>query len=135
MKTVKQQISRFFKAPMYFSWTFKALNFIFKFKDFQGLSRCMQTLTISSSKIPRIARVQHACRLWTQKIGIYNSRGPKQTWHQNEATPHDSKRNAPTREQMRLFASNIKELQRERIGAPSCGWISEGGTLPRLCSP
>ena len=27
-------------------------------------------------------------------------------------------------EQMRLFASNIKELQQERIGAPSCGWDS-----------
>ena len=36
-------------------------------------------------------------------------------------------------EQMRLFASNIKELQQDRIGAPSCGWTSEGGTLQRLC--
>ena len=36
---------------------------------------------------------------------------------------------------MRLFASNIKELQQERIGAPSCGWTGEGGTLQRLCSP
>ena len=59
--------------------------------------------TISSSKIPRIARAQHACRLSTQKMEIYNNRGPKQTWHQNDA---------PTREQMRLFASNIKELQK-----------------------
>ena len=63
------------------------------------------------------------------KMEIYNSRGPNQTWHQNEATPRENKRNAPTREQMRLFASNIKELQQERIGAPSCGWTGEGGTL------
>ena len=36
MKTVKQQISRFFKDPTYFSRTFKALNFDFQI---QGLSR------------------------------------------------------------------------------------------------
>ena len=66
---------------------------------------------------------------------IYNSSGRKQTWHQNEATPRESRRNAPTREQMRLFASNIKKLQQERVGAPSCGWTGEGGTLQRLCSP
>ena len=44
-------------------------------------------------------------------------------------------KNAPAREQMRLFASNIKELRQDRIGAPSCGWTGEGGTLQRLCSP
>ena len=66
---------------------------------------------------------------------IYNSRGPKQTWHQNEATSRESKRNPPTREQMRLFASNIKELQQERIGAPSCGWTGEGGTLFSIIPP
>ena len=48
---------------------------------------------------------------------IYNRRGPKHTWHQNEARVNESKRNAPTREQMRLLASNIKEIQQERIGA------------------
>ena len=35
------QISRFFKDPMYFSRTFKALNFDFQI---QGLSRCVRTL-------------------------------------------------------------------------------------------
>ena len=35
---------------------------------------------------------------------------------------------------MRLFASNIKGLREKRIGAPSCGWTGEGGTLQRLCS-
>ena len=44
------------------------------------------------------------------------------------------KKNAPTREQMRLFTSNIKKLQQERIGAPSCEWTGEGGTLRRHCS-
>ena len=34
----------------------------------------------------------------------------KQTWHQSEATPRESQRNAPTREKMRLFVSNIKKL-------------------------
>ena len=33
---------------------------------------------------------------------------------------------------MRLFASNIKELQQEGIGAPSCGWTGEGGTAETL---
>ena len=66
---------------------------------------------------------------------IYISRGPKQTWHQNEATPRESKRNAPTGKQIRLFASNIKELQQERVRASSCGWTGEGGTLQKLCSP
>ena len=33
---------------------------------------------------------------------------------------------------MRLFASNIKALQQECVGAPSCGWAGEGGTLQRL---
>ena len=46
------------------------------------------------------------------------------------------KGNAPTREQKRLFASNIKGLKQGRIGAPSCRWTGEGGgTLQRLCSP
>ena len=64
---------------------------------------------------------------------IYNSSGLKQTWHQNEVTPRESRRNAPTREQMRLFASNqIKKLQQERIGVPSCVWTGEGLTLQRL---
>ena len=31
---------------------------------------------------------------------------------------------------MRLFALNIKALQQERIGAPSCGWTGEGETQP-----
>ena len=66
---------------------------------------------------------------------IYNSRGPKQTLHQNEATPRESKGTAPTRRQMRLFASNIKELQHERIGAPSCGWTGEGGGLSNIPDP
>ena len=35
-------------------------------------------------------------------------------------------------EEMRLFASNIKELQQERIGAPSCGRTGEDGTLQTL---
>ena len=69
---------------------------------------------------------------------IYNSRGPKQTWHQNEAKPRESKRNAPTREQTRLFASNTKELQQERIGAQDrslarvdrWGWDSAETLLP-----
>ena len=30
---------------------------------------------------------------------------------------------------MRLFASNMKELQQEHIGAPSFGWTGEGETL------
>ena len=50
----------------------------------------------------------------------FSTREPKQNWHQDEFTPRESRRNAPTREQMRLFASNIKKLQQERIGAPSC---------------
>ena len=33
---------------------------------------------------------------------------------------------------MRLFASNIKKLQQERIGVPSCVWTGEGLTLQRL---
>ena len=33
---------------------------------------------------------------------------------------------------MRLFASNIKELQQERIEDPLCGWTDEGGTLHSL---
>ena len=49
------------------------------------------------------------------------------------ATPRESKGNAPTMVKMRLFASNIKELQQERIRAPSYGWTGEGGTLQRLC--
>ena len=36
---------------------------------------------------------------------------------------------------MRLFASNIKELQQERIGAPSWGWTGEGGTLLPITQP
>ena len=36
---------------------------------------------------------------------------------------------------MRLFASNIKNLQQERIRAPSCGWTGEGETLQTLCFP
>ena len=46
----------------------------------------------------------------------------------------ESKRNTLTREQMRIFVSNIEGLQQEHIGAPSCGWTGEGGTLQRLCS-
>ena len=30
------------------------------------------------------------------------------------------------------MASDIKKLQQERIGAPSCGWTGEGGTLQTL---
>ena len=33
-------------------------------------------------------------------------------------------------EQIRLFASNKKESQQERIGAPLCRWTGEGGTQP-----
>ena len=44
--------------------------------------------------------------------------------------PRESGRNAPTREQMRLFASNIKKLQQEGIRAPLCGWDSVEALLP-----
>ena len=39
------------------------------------------------------------------KNGNLQQQRTKQTWHQNEATPRESKRNAPTREQMRLLDS------------------------------
>ena len=33
------------------------------------------------------------------------------------------------------FCSNIKKLQQQRIGAPSCGWTGEGGTLLPITQP
>ena len=53
---------------------------------------------------------------------IYNSRGPKQTWHQNEATPRESKRNAPTRGANEAFCliknCNESALELPRAGGP-----------------
>ena len=46
VKTVKQQILRFFKDPMHSSLTFKALNFSFQI---QGLSRCVRTLKLCTA--------------------------------------------------------------------------------------
>ena len=64
---------------------------------------------------------------------IYNSRGPKQTWHH---TPRERvKEMLPQWSKWGFFAPKINGLQHERIWAPSCGWIGESGTLQKLCSP
>ena len=55
----------------------------------------------SSTRLPNLE---------TKNVNLQQQR-TEQTWHQNEAKPRESRRNAPTREKMRLFASNIKKLQ------------------------
>ena len=66
--------------------------------------------SISSPKIPRIGRAQPACRLWTQKMEIFNSRGPKQIWHQNEATPRESKRKCSHKGANEAFCLKYKRI-------------------------